>query len=82
VTHFEELQLSALYRAKGEQEASIQTLQVADQIAAGADIEDVRFSLIKDRDQAAEVLGINHWRPVTYDALAASDEFCQGACTP
>jgi hypothetical protein len=82
VTHFEELKLAALYRAKGEQEASIQALQVADQIQAGASAADVRWSLIKDRDQAAVVLGTNHWRPVTYDALAASAEFCEGACTP
>lgn len=74
--HFKSLKLAKLYTSRaGDQVAEIAARLRKLHTAGG--LNAVRFHLQEERDSCAAVR-INAWRVATFDALAASDWYCDG----
>lgn len=74
--HFQKLKLAKLYASQAGDQVSEITKRLRDLHAAGGP-EQVRLHLREERDTCAAVR-VNAWRVASFDALAASDWYCDG----
>lgn len=79
-SHFDLLDLANLYGGQST-EMLFEKLVPLYEHAADGGPEEVRRYLEREARGAAARRGPNHWKPVALQALAASDEFCDGGFT-
>jgi hypothetical protein len=79
VTHYEELDLAALYRVEAVNEISERSGRIKGMVHEGTSLEDVSDYLHLEAKSIASAKGHNHWRYALLDAMAQDDDICAGA---
>ena len=76
--HFEKLKLNERYKRKAASEIARKRRRLEVIFRKNGSPDDVANALLKDAFDLRAEYSHNHWKPVLYDALARSPDFCNG----